>query len=372
MKIFKMSGMQITGPQRFLTYFSPTDYLKQKKLAAGFACYQLSYLSAWNKYNSELLYFSVFFPEKISIETYTDYFWQDPPRNNMKNIEKPLPGQKAEDHETVQLLKSIWELTEQTSLEKTKKARLFCILSAGYLLAEKDLDSLSITPEEAENAYRGRTPEEKEDRWDTFGTDKTKTLAARVKPYRILMGTEKALPQGKRISLKKIVAEHHAQGNANLPLQLECYRGEGDTAPAKLSFLPGDYRYCLFVDDTPVQFLNTVSENGPCRMERKGDTLFLYQNDKKLQEIPCPDKDIVSFAPEESGNGWIIAKDGQMDYNNYSLYHVYSSSLSSAKNVVQVQFRGPLCLLLHANGRVTANMPGDYGKGKLSLDDVKI
>ena len=60
MGIFSMGGAQITGPLAFREHFDALDFLSQLELAAGFAVLQLGCLSAWDKYNSEVLYQSVF------------------------------------------------------------------------------------------------------------------------------------------------------------------------------------------------------------------------------------------------------------------------------------------------------------------------
>ena len=60
MGIFSMGGAQITGPLAFREHFDALDFLSQLELAAGFAVLQLGCLSALDKYNSEVLYQSVF------------------------------------------------------------------------------------------------------------------------------------------------------------------------------------------------------------------------------------------------------------------------------------------------------------------------
>lgn len=60
MGIFVMGGAQINGPLKFRRHFDPEDFLRSLELAAGFAYMQLRGLSAWDKYNSEVLYQSVF------------------------------------------------------------------------------------------------------------------------------------------------------------------------------------------------------------------------------------------------------------------------------------------------------------------------
>ena len=60
MEIFVIGGAQINGPLKFRRHFDPEDFLRSLELAAGFAYMQLRGLSAWDKYNSEVLYQSVF------------------------------------------------------------------------------------------------------------------------------------------------------------------------------------------------------------------------------------------------------------------------------------------------------------------------
>jgi len=377
MRVLKMSGMQISSPQRFIKYFSPADFLVNKELAAGFACHQLGLLSGWNKYNSEMLFLSVFNPSVCygkEVLGYMDYFDAEGPYSNLIGYSRNVPGTMSRDVECCGLLKKVWDLSCETSLSNNEKIQLFSVLASGYLLAEKNFEECPISPEAAELAFTGirAAGDEESKGWFSIPDGEVVLLEAREEPYRILADGRKRLENGEELGLKKLLAVPHKQGSRELPVQLEICYGEGDTAPQRVCFMPGDYRYCLKLGSVPLRILDVESENGSCRMVREADSIRVFVGGKQSHEINCKGKDILGFAPESNGQGWIIVERGKVDYSNYSKYPVYGQRLSAARKVVEVQLRSTLCLLLDSKGRVVCNMPGVSGRGLTSLDDVKL
>ena len=358
MRIFKMNGMQISSPQRFLTYFSPADFLRNKELAAGFVYHQLRILSKWHVYNSNVLYDAVFDWKNC---------FQNPPSEPsgyfeaMAEILFPSNAhlqEKQEDAVTMEVLNDVWALTKETDLTEEEQKRLFSILSAGYLLAEKTPAALPISPAAAAAAFLGQETKEDEAEWVLFTDADTIVLPAKLTPYRILLREETGLPVGEALDLKKIIAAPHSQGSATLPLLLELYHGEGDRNPQSIQFLPGDYRFCTFAAGMPVEILDTVVTNGSCHMERNGHTITLSGNGKEMT-FPC-EGDVISFAPEANGQGCIIVTPQWVDASRYSLSQTYRSYLNQP-NILQVQLRGTRFLLLDKNGYMSDNLGQSRG-----------
>ena len=367
MRRFKMNGMQISSPQRFLTCFSPADFLRNKELAAGFVYHQLRILSKWNTYNSDLLYDAVFnwkdsFP--VPPAEPSDYFETTAACYFSSST---LLREKQADADIMEVLNGVWALSKKTSLAEEEQKRLFCILSAGYLLAEKTPAALPISPDAAAAAFQKQETKEKEADWVLFGETDTLTLQAKLTPYRILLRAEKGLPAGEALSLKKIIAGAHSQGNTTLPLLLELYHGEGDKNPQRIQFLPGDYRFCTFAAGMPVEMLDTVATNGSCRMERNGHSITLSGNGKETT-FPC-DGDVICFAPEANGQGCIIVRPQWVDASRYSLSQTFRSYLNQP-NILQVQLRGTRFLLLDKNGYMSDNL-GHSRSGIASLKEIE-
>jgi len=367
MRIFKMNGMQISSPQRFLSCFSPADFLRNKELAAGFVYHQLRILSKWNTYNSDILYDAVFNWENS---------FPNPPAEPSDYFETITAGffpyqtllrEKQADAATVEVLKAVWALAEKTNLEENARKRLFCTLSAGYLLAEKTPDVLPISPAAAEAAFLGKEQKEDAAEWVVFGDGDTLTLQAKLTPYRILLRKEKGLPAGETIGLKKIVAAAHSQGSKTLPVLLELYRSERDKAPQQIRFLPGDYRFCTFVAGEPVEILDTAVTNGSCRMERNGAVLTISQNGKETAFSHRDD--VISFAPEANGQGCIIVTPQWVDASRYSLSKSFWAYLTQP-DIIQVQLRGTRFLLLDKNGYMVDNL-GHSESGIASLKEIE-
>ena len=375
MRIFKMNGMQITSRSRFMTYFSPVDFLRQPELAAGFACHQLRPLSQWNIYNAEVLYCAVFrwkYPFANGGEGYLSYFAvNDASGNGLPGGGRRLLPMEKEDPENMELLQKVWELAEKTGLPEETRQRLFFLLSAGCFLAEKTAAELTVQPEELRAIYEDKQEEPAAEAWLRFGDEPVVALHARKEPYRILMDSRKTLAQEEQLQLKKIEALPHVQGHAvQMPVILALYRRKEDKMPYETVCIPPkDYRYCTFVGDQPVEILDVVTENGNCRMEREGDIIAVYVEGQQKESISCEGREIVGFAPEMNGGGWIIVEPQNVDYSRYSYYQMYRKQLP-ANHVVQVQLQGGQCTMLDRYGNVIRNF-GSGAAGVVSLKDTE-
>lgn len=400
MRVFKMNGMQISSPKRFLTYFSPEDLLREKELAAGFVCHHLRTLSQWNIYHCEMLFMAIFRWSGCFRKPYVKYIkrslydragchdrpcgrkplsqpFRTPPFFGPEDYCKALGPNRnlpygsslmeemEEDGETLALLREIWALSKETGLDTEKQARLFCILSAAYLLAGKTPAECPISAPRAEAAFLGETIQEKESGWYAFGPGGEDALPAREEAYRILLQRGLPLESGKTLRLKKLTAAAHSQGGTYLPVKLALYDGENDTAPREISFLPGDYRYLILAGDTPVDILETRAENGPFRMEREGNRLLLFKNGQQTDTIDCTGREIVSFAPDLHG-GYILVEPGWVDYTKYTYQQIFLPT----QNILQAELRGGRYLLLKEDGTVATNIGGGYS-GITSLHDIK-
>lgn len=153
MRIFKMGGAQITGPLVFRAHFEPGDFLFSREMAAGFAYQQLGCLSDWDRYNSELLYQSVFLGKE-----YLDGLSLTGPEDYLEMSVEIIPGWpdfKLSGREAaatdsgagvLRTLESVWALAERSGLDGWQRKDLFLSLSAGYLLARRSPEELPISP----------------------------------------------------------------------------------------------------------------------------------------------------------------------------------------------------------------------------------
>lgn len=373
MRVFKMNGYQITGPRRFCEEFSPADYLRDIEMAAGFARHQLRPLSAWSKYNSELLFQTVFLKAGAFIlppESPMDYFGADGPRAALSERERAaVDGLKAYGP-AQDLLSEVWGLAMETRLPPDERLRLFVLLAAGYFLSGRTPLSRPIGPREAERAYlRSETEPAAPARWIEPGPASELRLSARPEPYRLVLDPGAAaqrLAAGSVIGLCRLTAVPHRQGSAALPVKLELCRGRDDPAPETVSFFPGDYRYLSVVDGRAACLHPVTVANGLCTMSRRGDTLLLETRDGPPAAFSCAGTDIVSFAPEERGQGWVLLSAAGLDLSHYSRLRMYESRLAVLRRIVQVRMDGSILLLLDESGRVTSNIRHTEGLSGLA------
>lgn len=381
MRIFKMGGAQITGPLVFRAHFEPGDFLFSREMAAGFARQQLGCLSAWDRYNSKLLYQSVFLGKEhldgLSLTGPEDYL-----EMSVETI-PGWPGSKLSGREAaaapgggagvLSTLNSVWALAEKSGLYGWQRKDLFLSLSAGYLLARRSPEELPISPSDAAARYRKDPFDPDAGRWLEFGGADALELKPRVEPYRILLGGagQNRLAPGERLSLCRIGA---AAGKGTVTLEL--YRGKYDPKPAREEIDPGDYRYLTIAVNgnsrRPVYLHPVTVKNGYCTMTRRGNRLCRRMFGQQETSVACGG-DVVSFAPEPDGGGWLLLRPNRLDLSRYSRNQIgaYTSQLWGGR-AVQVDMRGDICLVLFDTGQAVSNLFGIGANSLTSLDDAAL
>lgn len=363
MKQFMLQGKAITGPTRYRECFCPRDLLRHRELAAGFFQQHYRFLSYASLYHAEMFYFATFYPEKeFHFSVPQEYCCDDWALCS-------LPGyrQRAElrehfsDPARKQSLKELWNLSCAVELPEQEQQRLFCLLAAGYGLANQTLRDCPLTPEDAKYAYLRQTKDDTvtEDGWLILERSGNIVLPAQEKPYRILMGqgAEKRLEAGAVITPRKLLAAPHPQGSRHVPVTLRLYTSPSDPNPRELQIHPGDYRYVNFVEEIPVWFHPVSVQTPGCKMERLGGTLYVSDRYGASQQFDCSELEIVGFAPEWEDMGWVLLSELGTDYSAYSHRLTYGALLPDEDEpIVQAEFRQAECLLLDQHGYVHSNL----------------
>lgn len=371
MGIFVMGGAQINGPLKFRRHFDPEDFLRSLELAAGFAYMQLHGLSAWDKYNSEVLYQSVFAGKgclNAPLSGSADYLSQRLgafSSMTLKAAELKAVRALGEAPGVKETLRSVWDTAEAARGELAaahvsdvawEKTRLFLALSGGYFLARTAPAERPISPAAAAAAYLKRPRELDSGRWLCLKAG-TVTLAQRSESYRILMdepAMEGMIP-GTELELCRVEA-----GNGSVVLEL--HLGEFDTHPVMLEIAAGDYRYFTLAGDRPVYLHPLEVKNGYYTMIRRGMDLYHGKHQALVQVAEV--KDIVDFAPEADGGGWItLGGDGKTDLSHYSKRAIPAARRLSGGGCVQLVMEGKACRVLRSDGTVVSNLFDIHGRG---------
>ena len=371
MGIFVMGGAQINGPLKFRRHFDPEDFLRSLELAAGFAYMQLHGLSAWDKYNSEVLYQSVFAGKgclNAPLSGSADYLSQKLgafSSMTLKAAELKAVRALGEAPGVKETLRSVWDTAEAARGELAaahvsdvawEKTRLFLALSGGYFLARTAPAERPVSPAAAAAAYLKRPRELDSGRWLCLKAG-TVTLAQRNESYRILMderAMEGMIP-GADLELCRVEA-----GNGSVVLEL--HLGEFDTHPVMLEIAAGDYRYFTLAGDRPVYLHPLEDKNGYYTMIRRGMDLYHGKHQALVQVAEV--KDIVDFAPEADGGGWItLGGDGKTDLSHYSKRAIPAARRLSGGGCVQLVMEGKACRVLRSDGTVVSNLFDIHGRG---------
>ena len=371
MGIFVMGGAQINGPLKFRRHFDPEDFLRSLELAAGFAYMQLHGLSAWDKYNSEVLYQSVFAGKgclNAPLSGSADYLSQKLgafSSMTLKAAELKAVRALGEAPGVKETLRSVWDTAEAARGELAaahvsdvawEKTRLFLALSGGYFLARTAPAERPVSPAAAAAAYLKRPRELDSGRWLCLKAG-TVTLAQRNESYRILMderAMEGMIP-GADLELCRVEA-----GNGSVVLEL--HLGEFDTHPVMLEIAAGDYRYFTLAGDRPVYLHPLEVKNGYYTMIRRGMDLYHGKHQALVQVAEV--KDIVDFAPEADGGGWItLGGDGKTDLSHYSKRAIPAARRLSGGGCVQLVMEGKACRVLRSDGTVVSNLFDIHGRG---------
>ena len=378
MSQFVMNGKNITGYSSFREYFSPGDLLRQRELAAGFLFMHFRCIDTICLYHAEMFYQYTFADQEtlalLSLLICENYEKNDVVLCELEKpiaIRKKLLEQHFHDPVQKQRMRQLWQLAMATpNLPKEEKDRLYCLLVAGYSLADKTLADCPITAEEAENCFLRRKKTERTDTWLTFAPEGDILLEARKMPYRILMkqGARERLQAGNIIVQRKFVAMPDQQKAGNASVILHLY-ADDQTSEYREWIIPvGDYCYANFVGTIPVFFHETVRESDFCRLERVGQKVF-YTIKATGQRIALYNPAFwpVGFVPEEADAGWILLWTGGADMDFYSR----KQQFDSREGIVQARFRGEECLLLDCYGRVHSNTGKIYGQGYILLEEVE-
>ena len=391
-KQFRMGGREILTPKGFCDHFSPEDFLRNREMAAGFARRQLSPLSPWHNYHGELLFKAVFcwgdlydrgvkeagedwenrlyasdfhcrllrkdwntgkteVLEARELVTGPDFYgnipgvwsnvkasWLSPEISALKRVmESSCP----------ETLKTLWALSRETMLEERDMQKLFLILSAGYFLAGKTPEALPISPMEARRAY---LREETAEICRPIETEDGLLFPAGDIPYEFTRSALTSTSSIHTITPKRLMAIPSSQGATRKPAIL---RLDGE----ETRLLPGEYCYASFIKGEMIRIYPTRKENGSVSMERKGDTILLWQDGELLETIDCKDRWILDFAADAQGN-YILLEEHRVDYS-----HFPGANLLPTANLVEVEIRGSQVIGLSHKGRVTKNgrlYPANY------------
>lgn len=380
----RMGGREILTPGDFCRSFSPTDLLRNREMAAGFARRKLSSLSPWHNYHGEMLFQAVFCwgdlydrgikdaGEGWEDHCYASNFYEKSLRKDLKTgaletleahslvtgpeFYRTVPGvwsnvkagwlssessalKKVMAEACPGTLETLWTLAQNTDLPERDREKLFVILAAGYFLGGKSPEEYPITPAEARRAYlreavqEAHLPVERED---------SLIFAASDIPYALPLTDLTTTSSIHTITLKKLVAVPSAQGATQKPVLLRL--GE-----ETLEIMPGDYRYASFLRGKLIRVFPVAKEIGDLRMERRGNVILLTRNGVTLNTIDCAGREILDFGADKWGN-YILLEPGNPDYSHFP----GATGLPTA-NIVEVDIREDGVYLLNSRGRVTKN-----------------
>ncbi len=362
---FKMQGKIITGYSMFLKYFSPEDVLRQRELAAGFI-YQHMMLSPADEYHCKVFYNAALnengCEQMLAWKKY--YSLRSGIRNTIRHKDQTLIKGEIEKQKTAngEIIEKIWDLSHKNGLSPRDQERLFCMLTASYSLADLNTDTKLISAQDAERAFL-RKPKNTEDEltWIHFSNDGEIRLAARNKPYRIMIGTGagKFLSDGRTISLRKILAIPHPQGIGNMSVTLEIYHSEQDEEPALIEKLnPGEYRYVNCINDTPVYIHPAEGKLQTSRFRRERNRIVYFDGKAEhSQAIVDGENDIVGFAIAPNDMGYLLL---YSDSSPSDFGYALKITNRPLKDIVQLAFRAENgeCLMLSKYGQVYSNLMG--------------
>ncbi len=373
MQQFFMNGKAITSIARFCDYFSPTDLLRNREVAAGFLHRYMRWLSLVHQYHVDVFFsVAVGAVRSVNFPNWSSYCalragWSEITAHKDQKLVTRLIKESSQ----VDTLQALWELAMATALEKQDKERLYALLAAVYCLGEKTLQTAPLTVREAELAYLRQDPVEKNapNGWHRFPAQGEIFLEARETPYRILLGknAEAALTGGKQIKIRKIQAEQHVQGYDVVPVTLMLYREPEDPVPVQVRLYAGDFCYANFVEDIMVFLHPAQRQTLAGQVWRKGNSLTIALKGRSPVKIDCEKEGILAVIPEKTGEGYLILRGELLDDSGYS--QAWLTPLVQ-ENIVQAEFRKEECLLLNNQGQIYSNLVGDWLDARvLSLED---
>lgn len=331
MNEFRMNGVPIRHERQFRRWFSPTDLLRQRELAAGFVMQAMLPMSLSANFHSSQLYRAVFQGLPGQTAHWSDY--NDPYE------------QEGEE----ELLSSLWELLTEGEPPSDRQITMFWILAAGYLLAGRTPEDTPLTREEAEYAFDRQALSEALVDFPPIPSEGPILLRARVTPYRLVLDSgrgKELLEQGNPITPRKLIAVIHPQGERSIPVVMEIYDSPGDPAPRRILLPVGEYLYCNFVKDIPIHLHPTKTLQGDVTMSRVGDLITISAPNQNPVTISCSGREILTFFPEEDGTHWLILDTEKLDYRHYSLRDAHRTKLRWATDIVEISLNESNVLLL--------------------------
>ena len=338
MVYLKMNGCQILNELNFRDFFSPTDLLSQRELAAGFALQIISPLSLADSFHSYQLYSSVFQPSPAPMTSPEDY-WADAAAN-------------IRNEASAAVVESLWNIIRPNT-NAPESTDIFRILAAGYCLAGKTTVQLPITPEDAQRAYHREVAPRMEPVSFDVTDDNTVHLPAREQPYRLRLDPAKGqslLAGGSKIVTRRFVAEPNWQGITNTRAMLEI--AEDCQDDRRIQLVPGDYININYVDNIPVYVHPFETACGDITLRRRAETLILSAPGQEDTAIDCAGKNIISFAPD-TGGGWLLLNDSGLDASQYTSRMMHQNLLWYADEAVEIKTMANGALLfLDAYGHV--------------------
>ena len=343
MKELIMSGVQIGNELQFCRYFSPTDLLRQRELAAGFAAQVMSPLSLGNSYHSQQLYRAVFqtLPQQV----------QDPQDYGRS----ACSGILTDAHRA--FLEDLWDLLDLGREARGEDLKRFWILASGYFLSGSIPERLTVTKPELLDAYDRKLPPRVEPDWPDSSGEGDITLPARGKPYILHLDIQtgaQRLAEGTKLIPRRLGAVNR-QGLSNAQVVLEVR--DGGSNAYQLQLTPGDYLYCNFAGDVPVYLHPTRVSCGRWTLSRQGNELILEKDGEEVERMDCTGREIISLAPEGQG-GWLLLERGGLNDTHYSGRTMNDEFLWYAQNVVEAAvLEDGTLMLLDQEGRVSSTHP---------------
>ncbi len=257
-----MNKKIIRGVIDYKDNFSANDVLRNRVIAGGFFLNKMRHISILTEYHTEM-FFRVLFsaPPELSLFLRTPSAYLTPSRVSFPTFtdKKKRELKKLMEEEKLDVLvKKTWEIANETTLEDIEKAKLFCLLTAAYALAqhspyEKEFE---ITSAQAELAYLGKPePEQEKPKEIAFtAADFNVELPARKEPYEIHLKCSEAteqLKKGATITHRKLTAKKHIYGKTDVNVTLHIY-DEADGAPSIITLNPFELVFVNTVGEYPV------------------------------------------------------------------------------------------------------------------------
>ncbi len=324
MRTFMMDSLPIRSPLAFRTHFSPEDILRDPKLAAAFALHGLAPLSAWDRFNADVLFACAFCWENMFAyppQTPLDYFASRPAANCARSGSGQRMLQlQSETPETVSLLTSLWNTACKINDTVPVRKRIYCILAASYLLARTGPERRPITPEAALEAFRNESPAETERVITLDGGSEPLSIPASRRPYTLAVYPDAPVKRG--LSVRKVIAAPHPLGGESVPLSIDLLKnGRQSPSTGRVTILQGDYRYFLLADGVPVRVMPVAIENKKedWILRRDGNAIGLYRKGNLVKRAPA--RDVISICLDvldRDTAGWVTVTSGRrVDYSGH-------------------------------------------------------